>query len=384
MKIGIITDSVSHYGDKYPHLREEIPIFQELVEAGHELILLSPTGSPNTMKIFRAEKDSSRPLADWFTLGGLAMIPEDEEPECDVLLLLALPWMHGFNYTVINDIVKWAPKFDKIFMWDVDYILHKKKDSFFEKIQRDLPEVFKKIEMITCNSDYVDTYKAEGVQEAYYIPHTFAGKALLSTKPSADTRRDKFASMVGPMGYRTNLLPWVDAAYTLSNNIPFLYLDFYGEEYAAKYRDSRIDMFDSYENNNTFQVHSERIFKPYHEYLKFLSGHKFHLHDSIAPGWLGEDCRESPYFSHKIYDAIYAGCLPITTRFKYVDSIIPKEIGNLLIVSEDVEVNMKNIHTLDGLPNSTLRYMYDEIYKNLETYYGAGAWANYLISIFQR
>jgi hypothetical protein len=174
------------------------------------------------------------------------------------------------------------------------------------------------------------------------------------------------------MGFRVNLLPYTDALYYCRNEVKS---EFYGEIYAEKYRDSKIVMDSRYpDHNGNFKVHMGRVFMKYEGYKWLVGKSKVHLHDSIITGWIG-DQNHSPYFSHKIFDALYSSTIPVTTPFLWMDNIIQnKEIRNLITVSPDIQENIKKIVLLNSLDPVALTQVFTQIRNDIEAYYSIHRW----------
>jgi hypothetical protein len=366
--IGIITDNVSHYVNRYPHMREELPIFKKMVQEGHKLMLLSPSASPTVMKNYHSVETRVK-LQDWFTLAGLVPVPDGVEQDIDILYVNLLPWKHGFNWDIEKTLVHYADKVDKVFWRITDYELDSSDTSWlFKVIKNGYPNIYKKVVVFDNNIDYCNK-KDLGIP-FHYVPHTYDDNFNIDINWDS---KNQYSVFIGPVGYRTNMLPYIDALYTASEELG-VKSSFYGESYAEKYRDSRVSMYKRYKALGNFNILDERIFLPYRKYQELISKFEIHLHDSIPPGWLGLDCRISPYFSHKIYDAVYSGTLPVSTKFYWYERIFEGEVENLLIMSEDYKENLKKIHTLVNLSNYTKSEIVKIVRENLRKMYDINSW----------
>jgi hypothetical protein len=338
MKIGIITDtSTSNYNNMYPHLRESQVWMKKLVEEGHELFLLGPYFSNAMWKKFHGGmKDKFQ--EHFQDRVGVKPTLENDEVKIDLLMVVGFPWIHAFNYAGIDLIKKHAAKVENIVWVVIDYEMYSPgKSLLYDILPIQHHEIIRKIKCVITT----DPTLTSGVDKPHhYMPHLYDPSYEIKIKPKSE--RTLLSRFCGPIGFRKSIsdfLPELSKVGVESG----LRSEFWGEDYAKKYRDSQFNFegkfFDSVD------VFAKRVSLPYNEYLKFMSDCVTTFHDSYPPTWLDKKSSMALWYSGKINDALYAGVDPLTTKF--INSDLVDLLGltewNLRFLNETTDVTYESI-----------------------------------------
>jgi len=354
-KIGIITDKCSNYNNMYPHLREAQVWMRALIKDSHDVHLLFPTFSDAMWKKFHGGMKDR--FQEWFQ-DGVGIKPtywEKKEENLDVLIVVGIPWIHAFNYEVIDYIKEYSEKVTEIIWMVFDYEMYaNQKSLLYNIISKDNPEVFKKIKCVITTDP---TLKSTINKPHYHMPHLYDPFWEIPIKPKSE--RKLLSRFVGPIGFRkaiADILPILDK---LGEEVE-LRSEFWGENFAKKYRDVQFT-FEG-KSYKTIDVKGERVFLPYNDYLKFCSNSIITLHDSYPPGWLKNKYDIALWFSGKINDAYYSGVLPFSSPYLGEQT----HWGNITDLTRFYKINTMN--------NDGFKYQVEYYRNEHNKVYGIDTW----------
>jgi hypothetical protein len=126
------------------------------------------------------------------------------------------------------------------------------------------------------------------------------------------SERRLLAKFVGPIGSHRNIieiLPYLDE---LGKKLG-MDSEFWGEGYAGKTRNPEYDLF-QHPEFKTLKPKFERVFKPYNEYIEFMSDAYITFYDGMTKIW-DKEVQVPHWYTSKILDTLYAGTLPMITPF---------------------------------------------------------------------
>lgn len=318
-KIGIAYNAESSlYKNRYPAIRENLQILRRLISEGNELYLVAPTASKTMVKKYN-DDELKYQLADWLCFEPRLKVVEDGSPMVDIdyLIVDMFPWITRFNYEGAKLVIEYAKKVKNI-IWVVgDYEEYntKMKSFLYDIIEKDYPDIAKKIVVFTQDP------KAPRKSKLKHIWMPIVYDKSLNRDIIPKSQRQYLTKFVGPIGFRQyiiDLLPDINKAVSLSG-LPAI---FYGESYAKKYRGTKIDLLEKSNDFPNLTVNPERVFMHHPEYLDFMSGCLFHMHDSFVSDWLKGVEDKGLWHTLKVPEAAYTGTLILSNDWYGSEEIL--------------------------------------------------------------
>lgn len=331
MKIGMICDIHSPQKTYYPLIRGDMPLFQEFVKMGHELVLLQPSVSTNTYNKWIATPSA---FHDYFT-NCIKLVEHDnyekEAENCDIILITTMPVLsYYWRYRrLVNPFVEKLINSGKpVFVRTCDDEgLDKTRQSYIFDfyLKRGLLDKIKYL--FVADKDNINGYPC--TDKLFWLPQVYPTEFEIPFNPNK-----KYAWVhTGPIGQRYDIIKAMRKAIE-STGLPG---KIYGTGYDSKYyRKGELSL--SHFDEGTVQSVEKRLFTDYNTYLKIISEGCFSFHSVLANHYIEKELIPSSHTA-RLFEGVAAGLPCISGNF------IPRNFFSTIIKEDDlttIETIVKN------------------------------------------
>lgn len=320
-KIGLFTDPQGLGHKTYPANRNDNTFIKKMVEEGHEVVLLHPTGSPNQIKKFN---EGILPGNDMFANGARLIAEEDIQRDVDMVIISTIPysahhWRARKFMEQLLDIYTnlGVPVFYRSV--DPEHLAPKALGpALRDYFPRKFPGLMEKFTAIFSVVPYIQEDERTHVpwqDKVVHLPSMYDPTMEVPIKPKSERR----ASLIfaGTLGYRQMLMEHLMYGImpVLEDYQTIYSVEFHGDSFSDKvvgqsHSVKSKDIFDKY---SVVESHPKRLFMPYKDFMDYTSDSIFGLHESTAPDFniIGTGF----YHSDRLCDVVQAGMYPLTTPF---------------------------------------------------------------------